>query len=397
MGSSSFLSETPTSVIVSGSLGLSGPTGQITNNAGNRLLHSSGTSNIFVGELAGAYGTTGTGGNSALGTQALFSLSTGSSNTGLGSNALTSLTGGIANTATGFESLKANVTGGYNVANGSGTLTASTGSYNTAVGADSLVANTGGIGNTAIGWKAGQTTTSGNANTAGSNNTYLGADSGPGSATQFSNSTAIGYGARVSAANVISLGNSSVLGVGFGTSSAGTGYPGNRVIEIIGPLGYGAGISVTSGNTSSNSFVDIKNYAGTLIGNLWANAGPQVYFGINGAGTNTAINTAGGSVGIGTTSPAAKLDVLGTVKLGTAGGVISGMGTCAIINTAWTTAAILGNTCTGVPSATSLVFCAPAIAVAGQTFSAIATAVNTVTIVASVAGTTPLNCYWIQP
>ena len=58
------------------------------------------------------------GGNTAEGTDALFTLTTGVSNTGLGFKALYHDTTGDGNTATGREALFSNTTGDSNTANG---------------------------------------------------------------------------------------------------------------------------------------------------------------------------------------------------------------------------------------------------------------------------------------
>src|SRR5262245_40393679 len=110
------------------------------------------------------------GGNTAEGTSALFSLTSGVWNTALGNLALNHDTTGGANTATGFQSLFNNTTGSQNTANGShslfqnvsGSFNTATGyhalytnnsSENTANGAYALVSNFGGL-NTAIGCRA---------------------------------------------------------------------------------------------------------------------------------------------------------------------------------------------------------------------------------------------------
>src|SRR6266540_4121164 len=77
-----------------------------------------------------------------------------------GTNALFSLTTGTANTAVGWYSLKTVTTGSFNTGVGAGTLVLNTGNENTAVGTAALLLNTA-SGNTAVGYKALQSFTTG--------------------------------------------------------------------------------------------------------------------------------------------------------------------------------------------------------------------------------------------
>ena len=124
------------------------------------------------------------GGNTAEGTNALFSLSSGvqntatgfrtlygntegRDNTGNGYQALLANTIGVANTATGSQALYHNTTGSSNTATGASALWRNTGgSLNTATGTGALYNNTGGTENTAIGANALATNRGGNNNTA---------------------------------------------------------------------------------------------------------------------------------------------------------------------------------------------------------------------------------------
>src|SRR5205807_1510124 len=73
-------------------------------------------------------------------------------NTAEGTNALFSLTSGIDNTALGFEALFRNTTGDFNTAEGFGALFNNTsGTQNTATGVNALISNTTGSFNTAHG------------------------------------------------------------------------------------------------------------------------------------------------------------------------------------------------------------------------------------------------------
>jgi hypothetical protein len=96
----------------------------------------------------GGYG----GGNTAEGTDALFSLTSGIWNTALGAQALNHDNVGGANTATGYQSLFSNLSGGQNTATGALSLFSNLGGQeNTATGYQSLFSNTVGKQNTASG------------------------------------------------------------------------------------------------------------------------------------------------------------------------------------------------------------------------------------------------------
>jgi trimeric autotransporter adhesin len=105
--------------------------------------------------------------NTAEGTNALFSLTSGSDNTALGYQALFGNTTGHDNTATGTSALRRNTVGANNTATGSGALYYnSTGSDNTATGDYALGNNSSGHDNTANGYLALNNNASGQFNTA---------------------------------------------------------------------------------------------------------------------------------------------------------------------------------------------------------------------------------------
>jgi hypothetical protein len=106
-------------------------------------------------------------GNTAEGTNALFSRTSGVWNTALGYQALYHVTTGNQNTATGFQTLFNTTTGSLSVANGSQALfNNTTGSFNTATGFRTLYYNTIGSDNTGNGYEALAFNTTGSANTA---------------------------------------------------------------------------------------------------------------------------------------------------------------------------------------------------------------------------------------
>ena len=95
------------------------------------------------------------GNNTAEGTDALFSLTTGINNSGFGFQALSQNTSGNSNTAEGFRALWSNTSGGYNTANGDSALFSNTTGFdNTANGSQALASNTTGLNNTANGYQA---------------------------------------------------------------------------------------------------------------------------------------------------------------------------------------------------------------------------------------------------
>ena len=140
-----------------------------------------------------------------VGYRALFANSTGIDDTAVGDQSLTSLTNGTDNTALGDNALN------------SATIT----SANLAVGSHALAADTTGKNNTAVGYQAGLTGVNANANTTGSNNTFIGYNAGPGTSTQLTNATAIGENALVNQSNALVLGGTgaNAVNVGIGTTA----------------------------------------------------------------------------------------------------------------------------------------------------------------------------------
>jgi len=173
-------------------------------------------------------------GNTAEGTDALFSVTTGFDNTALGFEALYGVTTGSANTATGWTALQSNTTGFNNTANGSNSLARNTtginntatgegalflnttgsqntahgvfalgnnidASQNTATGFEALIFNTTGSSNTSVGYNSLSN------NTTGSNNIALGASAGE-NLTTGSNNIDIGSAGVASESNAIRIG-----------------------------------------------------------------------------------------------------------------------------------------------------------------------------------------------
>jgi len=242
---------------------------------------------VFVGYGAGANDDFSFNKNVAVGDSALLSNTTGSFNTASGYRALLSNTTGLDNTAIGYKAMYSNTTG----------------HQNTASGYKVLYSNTTGISNTASGYQALYS------NTTGSNNTALGygADVSTGNLT---NATAIGANAIVSQSNSLVLGNA--VNVGIGTSAP------NEKLEI-----SGGNVAIDNGVTSRLKFVNGStllseigqyNTTGMFIANK-QNGPIRFHTGLS--NDTKMIIESTGNVGIGTSAPSHKLDVVGTAGLST--------------------------------------------------------------------------------
>ena len=224
-------------------------TGNTNTANGAQALRSNTTGNYNTANGSQAlYSNTTGNDNTSNGFQSLLNNTTGNNNTANGRDALRSNTTGIQNVANGFQALYSNIPGNYNTANGSEALRQNTtGNYNTANGSEALRQNTTGNYNTANGSEALYSNTTGNNNatngyqalyknttgqnntangmsagydnTTASNNTFIGATTNISPTTaNWTNSTAIGFGALITASNQIVLGRSS------------------EIVRVVGPL-----------------------------------------------------------------------------------------------------------------------------------------------------------------
>jgi hypothetical protein len=178
------------------------------------FLNTSGYSNIALGPGA-LYKNTVRANLVAIGDSALFNNGNGASipaeaiaNTAVGSKALYSNTTGSNNTANGYQALYSNTTGTFNTATGKHALYSNTeGQSNSANGNMALYSNNTGSWNTACGGVALVLNISGN------NNTAIGYNTGPNS-TNYDNTTCLGIDATATGSDMVRIGNTFIGSIG---------------------------------------------------------------------------------------------------------------------------------------------------------------------------------------
>jgi Chaperone of endosialidase len=192
---------------------------------------TSGADNTAIGFQALFSNTSGTY-NSGEGFRALFSNTTGVLNTATGVQALNSNTIGAQNTATGVNALFSNTTASYNTANGTSALFHNTiGSQNTATGVNALTNNTTGAQNTATGVNALYRNTTGNSNTGIGVQALFNNTTGP-------FNTAVGFEALMNATN-----NANAAVGDLALQNVSTGFFNTAI-------GAATGINQTTGNNN---------------------------------------------------------------------------------------------------------------------------------------------------
>lgn len=310
--------------------------------AGTTILRSTGNS-VFAGPSAGNLTASGTD-NSAVGPSALAAVTTGSYNTALGSNALKANTSGAQNSAFGYNALAANTVGARNMAFGQGALAANTsGSDNVAIGSRALQTNTAGSNNIAIGKSAGVGST-------GGNNVFIGFGAGS-NVTTGSNNIAIGYNVSTPSAtdsNQLTIGNlifgtsvdgtgttisSGNVGIGTSTPAAKLEIQGSSALQSNalavqlgvydnGAMAAGVGGIIAFGGHNNTSNSDYQTF-GAIKGakENGTSGSDDGYLSFFTRITGSALTaekmriSSGGNVGIGTATPAAKLDVVGNAAI----------------------------------------------------------------------------------
>jgi ribosomal protein S11 len=297
-----------------------------------------GQHNIASGMNALKSNTTGDY-NIASGLNALLNNTTGNYNVAIGQGALTNNTTGFSNIASGYNALYNNTSGQVNIASGYfALLNNTTGSHNIASGQQALYSNTIGNYNIASGYKALYSNTTGSENVANGNqalysNTTAGNNVANGKGALRNNTTGGGNtasGYHVSYANTtgsenVANGNQALRfnttgskNIAIGTIALYSNTTGGNNIAI----GEASG-RYTSSN-ASNQTSSFSIYIGRSTKALSSGDTNEIVIGDSaiGIGSNTVtlgndsiITTAlKGNVGIGTTTPAEKLEVNGNIK-----------------------------------------------------------------------------------
>ncbi len=206
---------------------------------GNSLLHTFGTSNTYLGSLAGNYVSTGLGLNVGIGANSLNGITSANRNVALGANAMKNATTTSFSIAIGFNAMGTGITtGNENTAIGSGTLAAVTsGGFNIGIGNAVLTTLTTTTFNTVIGYTAMQTATGGE-------------------------NTAIGSAAMQSAGTAsqnVAIGNGTCRMMSTGTLNTAIGYTTMNVGVVTGTANVAIGVGSMRNLTSGSNNVSVGN------------------------------------------------------------------------------------------------------------------------------------------
>jgi len=293
---------------------------------GSGTANTTGGSNTFVGNQAGQSNVTGTNNsffgksagnsnagsnNSFFGEQSGFGTFTGGNNSFFGQFSGRNNQTGSDNAFFGYRAGQNNTASGNSFFGSGAGDSVTSGANNAFFGRSAGAAVNTGSGNSFFGFNAGLVTTAtgnsffgsgaGDTNTTGVNNTIIGENADVGVGT-LSNATAIGSNAQVTQSNSLVLGNG--VNVGIGTSS-----PDVKLHVAVGSDAEpsGGGYFAAGLTTSTNVVIDNNEI-------MARNAGATATLALNADGGNVNLIQAGtGNVGIGTSSPGAKLDVAGNV------------------------------------------------------------------------------------
>lgn len=288
------------------------------NNASNNYNVALGTFSMFGTTTNGTATSSGTH-NIAIGSNSLFSYTTGGANVAIGTGAMQLATTSANNVAIGEQSMQNTTIGGSNVAVGYQSLWKNTTAQsNVAVGNGALTTSVTGNFATAVGSGAlSNSVATGNALNAAFG--YLAGQGASGSTG--TNNTAIGAQALQ-----VFAGGSSNVAIG---NQAGAGITGGSNNTVIGTCtNYAPCLRSATG--SQNIFIgyDVGQPSASANGQL--NIGNIIY-GTGNTGFGDTVST--GNIGIGTTTPASKFTVNGHIGTDGAPPVLSSCGTSPSLTT----------------------------------------------------------------
>lgn len=278
--------------------------------------------NTFVGNLAGNTNTTGNH-NAAYGYRSLENNTTGFNNTAQGVYSLNNNTAGSYNSAQGGYSLSSNTTGNFNTAQGVYSLYSNTtGTYNTAVGYKSLYANSTGSYNAALGYGSLDSNTTGYSNTASGYNALFSNTTGYRNSAFGTNTLTYNIGGLANSAYGVTALHRNTSGsqnVASGYASLYSNTTGSENVALGNYagfdqttaswnsfIGYNTGRGITTGGNNTIIGARVSGLSNTLANNIII---------ADGAGNRRINVDASGNVGIGTTTPAQKLDVNGNIAV----------------------------------------------------------------------------------
>lgn len=248
-------------------------------------------SSVFIGTGAGANDDASSNRNTSVGVNSLASNTTGSNNTSIGHDSLNANITGVGNVAIGTNTLGANTSGRYNIALGNASLGSNTaGENNISIGTQALTVNQG-DDNLAIGPGALMFNNGGNSGVAIGSEAQKNIDFTPASWTN--TNTAVGH--RSMLGEAAGMNNTGVGNTALGYQSLMNKTSGNNNVAI----GDRAGDLITTGSNNILIGANVDTPANST--DNYINIGNTLYG-----------NSSSGNVGIGTNSPASKLDVSNT-------------------------------------------------------------------------------------
>jgi hypothetical protein len=269
---------------------------------GAGYANNSGSDNTFVGADAGGANTTAVG-NVFVGSLSGSSNTSGTQNTFLGTYAGQNNVGGVANTFAGYKAGYSNTTGQFNSFIGvQAGQSNTTGSSNYFFGTNSGVNNTSGSGNYFLGDNAGQF------NTSGGFNIYIGANAGNGPAVNGNNNLALGFESgrgNAGGFNNTFLGFRADTDVGSLTNATAIGN--NARVNVSNAVVLGSGANIGIGTSSPTARLHVSsgtaNQSGLRLENLTSGSPASVvsqtkFLTVDGSG-NVVLGSVSGSGRVG--------------------------------------------------------------------------------------------------